>query len=52
MSVVYGYDLKSGDEILEAPIQAAKLMSQLLSPGRALVNYLPFRAVPKFVLVI
>jgi hypothetical protein len=52
MSVAYGYDLKGGDKILEAPVQAAKLMSPLLSPGRALVNYLHFRKVLKFVLAI
>jgi hypothetical protein len=49
MSVVYGYDLKGGDKILEAPVQLTKLMSRLLSPGRALVNYLPFCAVLNFV---
>jgi hypothetical protein len=49
MSVVYGYDLKGGDKILEAPVQLNKLMSWLVSPGRALVNYLPFRAVLNFV---
>ncbi len=52
MSVVYGYDLKGGDKILEAPVQNAKLLSRLLSPGRALVNYLPLRAVLNFVLAI
>jgi hypothetical protein len=52
MSVTYGYDLKGGDKILEAPVQNAKLLSRLGSPGRALVNYLPFRAVLSFVLAI
>jgi hypothetical protein len=52
MSVAYGYDLKGGDKILEAPVQAAKLLSRLLSPGGALVNYLPFRAVLKLFLAI
>jgi len=52
MSVVYGYDLKGGDKILEAPVQLTKLMSRLVSPGRALVNNLPFRAVLIFVLSI
>ena len=50
MSVTYGYDLKGGDKILEAPVQNAKLFSRLASPGQALVNYLPFRAVLSFVL--
>jgi hypothetical protein len=45
MSVAYGYDLKGGDKLLEAPAQIMKLMSRLILPGRALVNYLPFRAV-------
>ncbi|KAI0278789.1 CyP450 monooxygenase [Russula aff. rugulosa BPL654] len=50
MSVAYGYDLKGGDKILEAPVQAAKLMSPLLSPGGALVNYLHFlRYIPSWV---
>ena len=49
MSVAYGYDLKDGDKILEAPVQASKLLSPLLLPGRVLVNYLPFRAVLTFV---
>jgi hypothetical protein len=52
MSVAYGYDLKGGDKILEAPVQMGKLMSRLLSPGRALINYLPFRAVLNFVLAV
>jgi len=52
MSVAYGYDLKGGDKIMEAPVQNTKLMSRLLSPGRALVNYLPFCAVLNFVLAI
>jgi hypothetical protein len=52
MSVAYGYDLKSGDKIIEAPVQNSKMMSRLLSPGRALVNYLPFRAVLNFVLAV
>jgi hypothetical protein len=48
MSVAYGYDLREGDKILEAPVQATKLLSELLSPGRTLVNYIPFRAVILF----
>jgi len=50
MSVAYGYDLKGGDKkIMESPgFRTRKLMSRLLSPGRALVNYLPFCAVLQF----
>jgi hypothetical protein len=44
MSLTYGYDLKDGDKILEAPIQIAEAMSPLLLPGAALVNHLPFCA--------
>jgi len=52
MSVAYGYDLKGSDKILDAPAQASKLMSQLLPPGRTLVNHLPFRAVLNYLLAI
>ena len=52
MSVAYGYDLKGSDKILEAPAQASKMMSQLLPPGRTLVNHLPFRAVLNYLLAI
>ena len=41
MSLTYGYDLKDGDKILEAPVQAGETMSPLLLPGGALVNLLP-----------
>lgn len=42
MSLTYGYDLKDGDKILEAPTGAAETLSPLLLPGGALVNHLPF----------
>ena len=48
MSLTYGYDLKDGDKILEAPVQATKIMSPLILPGAALVNHLPFCAVSDF----
>ena len=44
MSLTYGYDLKDGDKILEAPIQIGETMSPLLLPGAALVNHFPFCA--------
>jgi hypothetical protein len=44
MSLTYGYDLKAGDNILEAPHQISKTLSPLLLPGGALVNHLPFCA--------
>jgi len=44
MSLTYGYDLKDGDKILEAPAQIHELLSPVLLPGATLVNHLPFRA--------
>ena len=48
MSLTYGYDLKHGDKILEAPVQTGEILSPLLLPGGALVNHLPFRAPSNF----
>ena len=45
MSLTFGYDLKKGDKILEAPEKVSKLMEPVLQPGALLANYLPFRAV-------
>jgi len=42
MSLTYGYDLKDGDKILEAPNQISEFLSPLLLPGATLVNHLPF----------
>ena len=42
MSLTYGYDLKAGDRFLEAPVQTSEIVSRLVLPGAALVNYLPF----------
>jgi hypothetical protein len=50
MSLTYGYDLKDGDKILEAPTGAAEKLSPLLLPGGALVNHLPFCAISNFIL--
>ncbi|KAH9994259.1 cytochrome P450, partial [Russula vinacea] len=50
MSLTYGYDLKDGDKILEAPVQVAKLLAPLVRPGAALINHLPFlRLIPSWV---
>jgi cytochrome P450 len=50
MSLTYGYNLKTGDKILEAPLQVTKIMSKLVLPGAALVNHLPFlRHIPSWV---
>jgi hypothetical protein len=48
MSLAYGYDVKDGDKILEAPVQASKIMTPLVVPGAVLVNYLPFCALSDF----
>ena len=44
MSLTFGYDLKDGDKILEAPVQTGELMSPLVLPGATLVNHVPFCA--------
>ena len=49
MSLIYGYDLKDGDKILEAPAQTNELLSPLLLPGGSLVNHLPFCAITCFI---
>ena len=51
MSLTYGYDLKDGDKILEAPVQVAKLLAPLVRPGAALINYLPFCIFSNFILI-
>ena len=45
MSLTYGYDLKDGDKMLEAPIQAAKILEPLIVPGGALINHFPICAI-------
>jgi len=42
MSLTYGYDLKEGDDMIAAPVQAAEMLVPLLLPGAAMVNHLPF----------
>ena len=49
MSLTYGYDVKDGDKMLEAPVQVAKLLAPLLRPGGALINYLPFCVVSNLI---
>ncbi|KAI9454936.1 cytochrome P450 [Russula earlei] len=50
MSLTYGYDLKDGDTMISAPVQAVEILSRLILPGAALVNHLPFlRHVPSWV---
>jgi hypothetical protein len=45
MSLTYGYDLKEGDDMIAAPVQATKILSECVLPGAALVNHLPFCAI-------
>jgi hypothetical protein len=49
MSLTYGYDLKEGDKILEAPVQLTKMHGPVIQPGGAQVNYLPFCAVSNII---
>ena len=46
MQLTYGYDLKQNDAILIPPRRSGEVMSTFILPGAALVNHLPFRAVP------
>jgi hypothetical protein len=41
MSLTYGYDLKDGDKMVEAPIRPIELMMPFVLPGAALVNLPP-----------
>ena len=43
MSLTYGYDLKENDDIVVPARRTGEIMSQLVLPGAALVNHLPFR---------
>ena len=49
MSITYGYDPNDGDDFMAAPIQTVEIMSRAMLPGAALVNHLPFCAVPYFI---
>jgi hypothetical protein len=50
MSLTYGYDLKDGDKMLEAPVRTGEILSPFMLPGGALVNHLrvPFRKLSNF----
>jgi hypothetical protein len=43
MSLTYGYDLKENDDILVPVRYTGDIMAQVVLPGAALVNHLPFR---------
>jgi len=49
MALTNGNDLKDGDKILETSHRVVNLMCQLVLPGAALVNHLPFCAISKFI---
>jgi cytochrome P450 len=50
MFLLYGYDLKENDKIVEAPVQLGKVLGRLVLPGAALVTYLQFlRYIPSWV---
>lgn len=42
MSLTYGYDLKENDDILVPVRKTGEFMIQVVLPGAALVNHLPF----------
>lgn len=45
MSLTYGYDLKAHDDkMIEAPVEINKILMQIVLPGAAIMNHLPFRA--------
>jgi hypothetical protein len=52
MHLTYGYDLKENDDILMPAMRTGEIMKHFVLPGAALVNHLPFRAVPYFPTVI
>jgi hypothetical protein len=43
MSLTYGYDLKENDDILVPVRKSTDIMMEVVMPGAALVNHLPFR---------
>jgi hypothetical protein len=45
MSLTYGYDLKKGDKMLEAPEKTSELLTLVTQPGALLANHFPFCAV-------
>ncbi|KAF8504863.1 cytochrome P450 [Russula emetica] len=50
MSVTYGYDLKDGDKILEAPEWAVRILSSFVLPGAALcLTVVSVRHIPSWV---
>jgi hypothetical protein len=52
MSLTYGYDIKKGDKMIEAPEKILELMDPVLKPGGSLVNHIPFCAVSRFISVV
>jgi hypothetical protein len=50
MSFMYGYDLKENDDIIQAPVQLSQIIGRFFYPEAALVNFLPSRKNPYFVI--
>jgi hypothetical protein len=48
MALTYGYDLKENDDILVPIRKTGNIMIELILPGAALVNHLPFRMEQSF----
>jgi hypothetical protein len=48
MSLAYGYELQENDDILVPVQKTSEIMSQVVLPGAALVNHLPFCTGPTF----
>jgi hypothetical protein len=48
MSLTYGYDLKENDDILVPVRKSTDIMMEVVMPGAALVNHLPFRTEQSF----
>ena len=42
MALTYGYDLRENDDIIVPAHKTGEIMAQLVLPGAALVNHLPF----------
>ena len=43
MSLMYGYDVKENDKMVEAPVQITNIVGRLVLPGADLINHFPFR---------
>ena len=46
MQLTYGYEVKENDGMLMPAHRTAEIMRLLILPGAAVINHLPFRALP------